>query len=77
MQIEPIISYRNVDASPAVTEIVNRRVGVLSAAMSNAAQKDKFRYITVTAWADGCASPRQKHHITESVPAACGVVRCQ
>ena len=29
MQIAPIISYRNIDPSPAVTELVNRRIGVL------------------------------------------------
>ncbi len=29
MQIDPIISFRNVDPSPAVSELVNRRIAVL------------------------------------------------
>lgn len=29
MQIAPIISYRNIDPSPAVSELVTRRIGVL------------------------------------------------
>ena len=29
MQIEPIISYRNIDPSPAVTEVILRRIAVL------------------------------------------------